>query len=129
MRKGALHACFQVGTAFRAGEAKVAEESKESETSETSNAKQQTQQSWTPEELARLKKGLGKFPVGTRSRWEAIAEYVGRSADEVGYTVYQFVFRVRILVYQLMNETNSMSLLAMEWLLYCSFSTASATVI
>lgn len=40
--------------------------------------------SWTQEEMSLLSKGLGKFPGGTKNRWERLALYVGtRSEQEV----------------------------------------------
>lgn len=39
---------------------------------------------WTQEEMSLLSKGLGKFPGGTKGRWERLAHYIGtRSEEEV----------------------------------------------
>lgn len=39
---------------------------------------------WSQEEMSLLSKGLGKFPGGTKNRWERLAHYVGtRSEQEV----------------------------------------------
>lgn len=85
---------------FCAGDAKKDIQSAGSEDSTTDRPNQKAQNPWTSEELAKLKKGLDKFPVGTRLRWDAIAEYVGRSSDEVCDMVYtEFKTRcIRVLL-------------------------------
>lgn len=38
---------------------------------------------WSAQETALLKKALLKFPRGTRNRWEVVAQFCGRSVEEV----------------------------------------------
>lgn len=37
---------------------------------------------WSPEETARLNKGITKFPPGTVNRWLTIAEFIGSKSQK-----------------------------------------------
>ena len=64
----------------------VAEESKKAEKEQEPDKEQDSAPSkpWTPEEITTLTKGLAKYPVGTRERYEKVSEMLGtRSVKEV----------------------------------------------
>jgi len=68
----------------RAARAAETEEKMRQEKAESHDRKMQAMGPWSEEELRLLEKGLKKFPVGTKQRWEQVAGFVRtRTVDEV----------------------------------------------